>query len=103
MKLFDIVNETVDMRFWKELDDRFNPEALDQIKMQERRSKALKAISEPGSTPVFTKPVRKPADAFKPVPEKGFPTSPGYRGNVATAVKAGHISPEKGRKLIDNN
>lgn len=102
MKIFDIINEQVDMSFWKEQDERFNPEALNQIEMQERRRAAL-APTAKGGTPVFRKPVRKAEPSFKTEPETGMPTSPGYRGNVATRVKAGKLTPETGKKLIDNN
>lgn len=101
MKILDIVNEKVDMSFWKKLDSIYNPDALEQVKKQEKRHALVSASVDKGSTPVFTKPVRKHA-AFTTKPKKGEPTSAGYRGNINTRVKSGHISQETGKNLIRN-
>ena len=89
------------MSFWKKFDAIYNPEALEQIQKQEKRQSILSSSVDKHSTPVLDKPLRKQA-GFTASPKKGNPTSPGYRGNVNTRVKAGHISKETGEKLFRN-
>jgi hypothetical protein len=102
MKIRDLINENVDVSFWKKLDAIWNPEALEQITKQEKRQSILKSSVDKNTTPVLDKPLRK-QEGFQAAPKKGIPTSAGYRGNVNTRVKAGHISKETGEKLSRNN
>jgi hypothetical protein len=98
MKIKEVITEDVDMGWWKDLDAKFNPEALKSINKQEDRAALL---SKDGSTPVFTKPVRNTENVFSNKPLKDAPQSPGFVGNVEVRTRAKHISPERAEELTD--
>jgi len=95
MKMRDIITESVDMSFWRELDAKFNPDALKYINKEEERQKKMQEV--PG-TPIYTD-ATKEKPSFNTKPSKDDIKSSGYRGLVDTHVKSGHISRKKGRKL----
>lgn len=97
MKIREIIKEDVDMGWWQEQDADWNPEALKQIRKQERRSDMFKD----GGTPVFTKPVRSPENNFSNTPANDSAPSAGYVGNVEVRTRAKHISPDHAEKLTD--
>lgn len=97
MKIRDIITEDVDMGWWQDRDADWNPEALKQIRKQERRS----AMFKDGGTPVFTKPVRSPENNFSNTPADDSAPSAGYVGNVEVRTRAKHISPDKAEELTD--
>lgn len=96
MKIRDVITEDVDMSFWRELDSKFNPEALTYINHEEKRNKTM---SELEGTPVYTKPSHKETP-FTSKPKKDVVKSPGYRGLVDVHVKSGHISRDRAKKLV---
>lgn len=98
MKIRDIISESVDMSWWDELDGAFNPEILTYRKKQEKRHKII--TKDTNSTPVFKTPVRKSQEPFSNKPKEDDPKSAGYAGNVDVRVRAGHLSKEKGNKLV---
>ena len=99
MKIREVITEDVDMSWWKEIDARYNPEALKVINKQEDRAELLKR--DDGSTPIFTKPVRSPAKKFSNTPPEDEPKSSGYVGNVEVRTRAKHISTDDARKLTN--
>jgi len=98
MKIRDIITEDVDMGWWKDIDAKFNPEALKSINKQEDRAKLL---SKGGATPVFDKPVRSSAKKFSNKPPKDSPQSAGYVGNVEVRTRAKHISKDQAEELTN--
>ena len=99
MKIKDIISEEVDMSWMVDIDRDFNPEALQSIQQQERRRQMIDKMAS--GTTVFRKPVRAAETSFSNVPPKDQPKSPGYVGNVHTAVRADHITPDEGLELTD--
>lgn len=99
MKIRDIINEDVDMSWWDELDQQFNPENFDYKSKQAKRHKTITKNID--GTPVFKKPVRKAQEPFSNIPKKDDPKSLGYAGNVDVRVRAGHLSKEEGDELVD--
>lgn len=97
MKITDIINEDVDMSWWAEKDAQFNPEALEYVEKQVRRSNIINQSSK--DTKVFTKPVRKSQTPFSNKPS-GNPPSAGHVGLVDVRVRAGHISKDEGEDLL---
>jgi len=95
MKIREIITEDVDMSWWQDKDAEFNPEALKQIRKQEKRSEMFKD----NGTQVFTKPVRSPENNFSNIPPEDAAPSAGYVGNVEVRTRAKHISPEYAEKL----
>lgn len=101
MQIKDIINEEVDMGWMVDIDQDFNPEALRSIEQQEKRLAIINKMS--AGTPVFHKPVRDAQTSFSNIPPKDKPKSLGYVGNVHTAVRAGHITKERGEELTEIN
>lgn len=97
MKITDIIKEDVDMSWWAERDEAFNPEALEYSQKQVKRDNILKQSSE--GTKIFTKPVRKPQTKFSNQPNGEVPSA-GHVGNVDVQVRAGHITKDEGEDLI---
>ena len=97
MKIRDIISENVDMGWWRKLDSMFNPEALKYASQEETNlSKVRKEVS---GTPVYTKDTNKQTP-HSTRPKSDAVKSPGYRGLVNIHVKSGHISTERGKKLV---
>lgn len=96
MKIREVITEEVDMGFWRELDSKFNPDALTYINHEEKRSKTMRELE---GTPVYTKPAHKETP-FTSKPRKDDVKSPGYRGLVDVHVKSGHISRKRAKKLV---
>jgi hypothetical protein len=101
MKISEIITEEVDMSWQAEIDDLYNPEALEHANMQMRRQDMLNKMS-PGTT-IFHKPVRQSETSFSNLPPKDQTKSAGYLGNVEVAIRAKHISKEQGDELTDIN
>ena len=101
MKIKDVITEDVDMSFWAEIDSHVNPEARTYAEKQEQRLDMLNKAFE--GTPVFTKPVRQPENNFSNTPKSDQPKSAGYAGNVDTRIRAGHITNDEGKKLLDTD
>ena len=101
MKIKDIVSEEVDMSWMADIDKDFNPEALQSIEQQEKRRQMIDKMA--AGTTVFRKPIRAPETSFSNVPPKDQPKSAGYVGNVHTAVRADHITPDEGVELTKIN
>lgn len=99
MKIKDIISEEVDMSWMADIDADFNPEALQAVEQQEKRQQIINKVSK--GTSVFRKPVRKPETSFSNIPPKDQPKSPGYVGNVHTAVRADHITDARGQELTE--
>lgn len=97
MKIREIVNEEVDMGWWRKVDSAFNPEALDYAKNEIKRTKKIR--KHDSETPVYTKP-QSDQKRFSTRPDKEEYKSPGYRGLVDVHVKSGHIGKKRGKKLI---
>ena len=102
MKISDIIREEVDMSWWREKDESYNPESAEYAKKQEKRQNILDKNS-PNSTKVFTKPVRKAQEPFSNQPKEDEPKSTGYAGNVDVRVRAGHINKKTGDDLLDQD
>jgi len=101
MKISEIITEEVDMSWQADIDDLYNPEALEHANMQVRRQALLNKISS--GTTIFRKPVRQSETSFSNLPPKDQAKSAGYLGNVEVAVRAKHISKEQGANLTDTN
>jgi len=99
MKIKDIINEDIDMGWMANIDQDFNPEALQSVEQQEKRLAIINKMSD--GTPVFRKPVRSPETSFSNIPPKNQPKSPGYVGNVHAAVRSDHITPKRGEELTE--
>lgn len=99
MKIKDIISEEVDMSWQAAIDVDFNPEALQSIEQQEKRRQMIDKMA--AGTTVFHKPIRAAETSFSNVPPKNQPKSPGFVGNVHTAVRADHITPDEGLELTE--
>lgn len=98
MKIKEITDASEVVTSWQKKDADYNPEAFEYAQKQEKRTSTLRKRSK--GTPVFTKPVGKKQEPFTTKPKSEGPKSPGYRGNIDTKVKSGHISKEDGDKLV---
>jgi len=98
MKIKEFINEDVDVSFWAEIDSHVNPEAHTYAEKQGKRQEMLNTAFD--GTAIFTKPFRQTENKFSTTPKSDQPKSAGYAGNVDTRVRAGHISNEKAKKLI---
>lgn len=98
MKINEVTTADDAIAFWKEKDSTYNPEALEYVQKQEKRTATLQKGAK--GTPVFTKPVGKKQKPFTTQPNPDGPKSPGYRGQINAQVKTGHISREKGKNLV---
>ena len=99
MKIKDIVKEDVDMGWMANIDQDFNPEALQAVEQQEKRQEMINKMSN--GTTVFTKPIRDAQTSFSNIPPKDQPKSPGYVGNVHAAIRSDHITPKRGEELTE--
>lgn len=97
MKIRDIISENVDMGWWRKRDSMLNLEALKYAAQEEKDlSKTRKEVT---GTPVYTKEVNQQTP-HSTKPKKDAIKSPGYRGLVNVHVKSGHISTDRGKKLV---
>ena len=86
------------MSFWTAIDSHINPDAYRYAKKQVLRQEVLNRAFE--GTAIFTKPVRKPENTFSNIPKSAHPKSAGYAGNIDVQIRAGHITPRLGEKIL---
>jgi hypothetical protein len=100
MKIQEIINEDVDMSFWREKDALYNSDALQHIEKQEKRQALIRKLAGEG-TAVFHKPARKSKGKFNNKPQKNGLKSAGWRGNVIARTHADILDPKTSDKLLN--
>lgn len=100
MKIKEVITEEVDMSFWSEIDSHTNPEAHKYASKQGLRQSMLDKAFK--GTAIFTKPYRQAENKFSTTPKSDQPISPGFAGNIDVQIRAGHISNEEGKKIVND-